>query len=340
MKLRAKAYLKDVDSLFETEDNYVLSSDDRLDFLSKKTLKTESSILDFMLNAEYYQDENSDYLVEISPLRRIKIRNIHTKEEIHATDEFQNGFLPYKASFTLDGKELLLIAAFPSSGVYPDFFSQFIKDSYEFELLRLSLPRLEILEHYPMPSMPCDIKRISFLNGHLIQDNQGKYYFISPDSTLPSFVSYPLSRMENETLIVNEARKEFYLKSNLGIKVYDGKLEETDSLVFFDNNPLLLDCVYKNMYQKKPDKEIWNNTVNTSFRRYIGEICVFKKDNLLYTINDMLTMTCKVMLYSFLDKSQQEIVELCDFVSGLGAFEDCFYFLTKKRAYFMEATNG
>ncbi len=340
MKFKEKAHLSSVENIFETEKSYVVHSHEMLEFFSKQDMKKTMEVSDYMGNCQYLQDEHSPYLVEITELRKIRIRDKKTMEILCDKSEIVPFFMPFRACFSLEGDKLLVIAANPSGPTYPFFFYSLIREQYQFRLFVLSLPDLEIISKVESNSYSFyDIQRIDFLDSYLLTDKKNNHYMLN-SQFMVSFASLPLSRHENEKLIVNNVRKEFYVPSKYGVKIYDENFEEKDSLLLFENEPIQLDSVYSGMYHNTGAKNIFETPVVEEFRKYIGEICVFKEDCLLYTINDMLTLTCKVMVYSLSDNTQQEITELCDSVQYLYPFKDGFCFAEKQNGHIMEVIDG
>lgn len=340
MKFKEKAHLTNVENIFETEKSYAVRSNEMLQFYSKEDMKKTEEVSDYMGTCQVLQDERSPYLVELSELRKIRIRDKKTMKILCDKTEIAPYFMPFKACFSLDGEKLLVIAANPSGPTYPFFFYSLIREQYRFQLFVLSLPDLEIAGKVEANSYSFyDIQKIDFLDSYLLTDKKNSYYMLN-SQFMVSFASLPLSRNENEKLLVNNARKEFYLPSKYGVKVYDESFQEKDSLILFENEPIQLDSVYSGMYHNTGVRNVFETPTVEEFRKYIGEICVFKDDFLLYTINDMLTLTCKVMVYSLTDNTQQEIAELCDNVQYLYPFRDGFCFAEKQNGHIMEVIDG
>ena len=340
MKTKEKAHLTSVEGIFEMKESYAVYGHDMLRLYYKKDMALIQETSDYMGNAKFLLDQDSPYLVELNELKKIRVRDRNTLEILSEKKEILPFYMPYRACFSLDGKSLFVLAANPSGPTYPSFFSSLIREQYDFRLFQLSLPDLGYLGKIDSGELSFfDICKVPFLDSYLLTDRKNSRYFLN-ENGLVSLASLPLTQDENERLLVNDARKEFYLPSRYGVKIYDSRFEEKDSLLLFENEPLRMDSIYRDMFHDSQSKDGLTSSEVKDFRKYIGEICVFKDDFLLYTINDMLTLTCKVMLYSLKDKIQQEIAELCDNVQYLCPFEDSFCFLEKQNGHIMEVIDG
>mgnify|MGYP007108741293 CR=1 FL=1 len=340
MKAKEKAHLTHVEDIFEMNEAYIVYSHDMLRRFSKKDMSPLGEVSDYMGATSFLMDKDSPYLVELNSLKKLRVRDGKTLEILSETKEILPFYMPFRACFSLDGTKLLVLAANPAGPTYPLFFSSLIREQYDFRLFLLSLPDLSCIKRIETGDLSFyDIRKVPFLDSYLMTDRKNSHYFLN-DFDLVSMASLSLTQGEDENLLINNVRKEFYLPSKYGIKVYDSRFEEKDSLLLFENEPLSMDSIYRDMFRNTPSKDGLTVSETKDFRKYIGEICVFKDDFLLYTINDMLTLTCKVMLYSLKDKTQQEIVELCDNVQYLRPFSDGFCFLSKQNGHIMEVIDG
>lgn len=338
MKFIEKNHLFDVDEVCLNQGKYLVNKCGLL-YTYSSDLKEEGWVSDYMANAVLLVDGKSDYLVEHTQMRKIKVRDRKTLEPISTMEEYEGG-LPYRVCFSLDGQSLFVILGKSGASSVPAILANLVERSYQFRLLRFTLPGLEFAEEIDLSDLnPVDIRKLESENCYLIQDQSGQMYFMDESGAVDG-PDLPPHFDKDSPLFYNSARKEFYRRSPEGFVVYSREMKELDSLFLFGDDVLKMSSLYSFNLKKVGKSDPFEEPSLEEKRFNIDRFGVYDHDHVVFNVNDIKANTSKLVMYSFEKKQQEIIADVVGFIQDFYIMGNTIAFLERRTLHFLEVENG
>ena len=340
MEFKEIGHINYAENICVGENEIYVSSRSMLESYSRKDLTKSKIESDYMGQTEIISSEDCKYIVELSTMRRIKVRDKNSKKVYVSISEPVRGYVPYQGCISIDSKSFFLIITKPDVDIIPSYFIDEINEKYSFKLVELSLPDLRLVRIIDCGETKiCNVQRVKFLNSYLLQDTSRRFLMMNQEYML-SLISLPIYIDNDEKIFINEEKEEFYSKTPYGIKIYNRDFIERDSLLFFENDKVIIDNLYSGVKKDKVSKDIFSITDLSSFRKYIKILRVLKSDVLIYTINDMLTQNSLLMYYSFQNNKHIKILELANFIEELICYKETIVVVERRNAHVLEVIDN
>lgn len=339
MEFKTIGHLSDVDVYMPLGDEIIIGKNSFFETYSKEGLKLIDSKIDYMGVPMFLVEKGCDYIVELNPFRRIKVRDRKTKEEYVSKGDLLPNFVPYRACFSLDKKSLFVVLTRPGTEIVPQFFLNEVKDTYDFMLAEFSLPYLKLVKVVECEDTKfTDISKIEFLNAYVLEAGKKGYMLLDDNDQLTS-ITFPCYTDVDEKLFVNEYREEFYSKTPHGIKVFDKNFVEKDSIILFDNEEIKIDKI---LFTSAPGgrHDQYSRTDLTDFRLYLYKLRPINDDIIVYAVNDFGCSTSTLMMYSFKTKEKKKMLDIATFIETFRVYNDTIIFSERKNIHILEVKNG
>lgn len=338
MKFIEKEHLFDVDEVCLNQGKYLLNKCGLL-YTYSADLKEEKWVSDYMANAVLLVDDKSDYLVEHTQMRKIKVRDRKTLEPISTMEDYDGG-LPFRVCFSLDGQSLYVILGKEGSAAIPAILAALVEKNYQFRLLRFTLPGLEFAEEIDLSDLnPVDIRKLGSENCYLMQEQSGQPYFMDSDYVIDG-PDLPARFDKDSPLYYNSMRKEFYRRSPEGFVVYSKEMKELDSLFLFRDDVLRMSSLYSFNLKKMGKTDPFDEPSVEEKRFNIDRFGVYDHDHVVFSVNDQKANTSKLVMYSFEKKQQEIIADVVGFIQDFYIMGNTIAFLERRTLHFLEVENG
>ncbi len=339
MEYKTCGHLCGVDVYMPIGDEVIIGKNSFFETYSKDGMKLVDSRIDYMGIPMFLVDKGCQYIVELNPIRRIKVRDRKTKEECCSFGELIPGFVPYRGCFSLDNKSFFSVLTRPGYEIVPQFFLDDVKNAYDFVLAEFSLPDLKLLRIIESEGVKfTDIKKVDFLNSYFLETGERTYMLLDDNNQLTN-VTFPCYTDVEEKIFINNYRGEFYTKTPHGIKVLDEHFDEKDSIILFDNSKVKVDSIY---FTSAPGgrNDRYSRTDLTSFRLYISNLKPMNEDIIIYTINDIGLSTTTLMAYSFSEKKSYKLLDIATYIETFKVYGNIVVFSERKNIHVIEVKNG
>lgn len=219
MKLILKQKWKDTDLVFDGGEVNILVDYLGISFVNKKTGEVEDRITDF-LGASMgiiTRDRNHLFLSNTRSLYRsydLKARKMVAELDL----SMDPSSTPFGIEESMDGKSLYFVMAEDARAML-----QGIEGKGKTEIHRFSFPDLKEIEALPSEENYYDIAASSFLNGYLMVNMKGHIDFMDANGNVRN---YPSIAIADTSPVVNEKRKEFYIPTEYGFRIFDAEFRE------------------------------------------------------------------------------------------------------------------
>ncbi len=290
MKLILEKKWDGVDLVFNGGDENILVDYLGITFVNKKTGEVEGRIVDFLGTTMGTISRNKKYLFLSNSKSLFRSYDIKERKMVAELDLSMNPSLtPFGIEESIDGTSLYFIMAEDARAMLEG-----IQGKGKTEIHRFSFPELKEIEVIKKKDDYYDAAACSFLNGYLFVNTKGYIDFMDEKGTI---TSHPNIAILDTTPVVNERRKEFYIPTEYGFRVFDKDFREINKFdVISDDKKQVKSPMY---YIMKDDIEralSSSGTEQMENAEEIERIKLIDENHLLLFISEVLGSYYRILI--------------------------------------------
>ena len=232
------------------KDSYLIIDYLSVTFINKKTLEEEKRIIDYFNGVSGYVTRDKKYLLLGNISGEYRLYDIEKQEyinEIHP--EQKDNMICIDLEEKLDSKSFFM--TYSSS----DFlYTRKPRKASDMKLFECTFPDFKGEKELSFDSKYYDVYACRMLNGYLLINNKGTIDFMDENNNI---TKHPEILYNDIQPVTNEERKEIYIVSEYGFRVYDSNLVEINKFdVINDNKKEITSPLYYFLNKGTlPDKE-------------------------------------------------------------------------------------